>query len=1320
MRDAKKRQARLEAAQRRKESENVREVQNETIKTLQWLMRHQNKASDEYKAKFKEVLSDIDIFAKSAADDMRWSDRHQATWRDLEQMYKDAQENDPNFLPSKEMEKIIARLNNRKVADMDMAALMDLYKAAIALKTEYKNRNDMLLDEKRRTFSEIYKGISEEMKTDKKQYSPNFVKKFFNNEQLTPMNMLEMMGGWNEDGTLYSLGKMLEQGEREVHAYIVKSGDILEDFLKKNNAWVRRADGQHKDSIWYTEEVRPYLGHKYNPETGRREAQYADKTVRVHMTPAMRVYLYLESLGTDNVRHMTAEGGGRTFPNRKLYSKGKRAEAFAQGTTVRLSPETIKQIADPSKFSSEEKQLFELMNKYFNEFSKGEINKTSNALHGYSKAMSGHYAQIFTNHNYTKVGFDHFGAPTAEGVGNMKERMKDAVNPTYCVGAFDAFERHVNATSKYVGLSIPVNNFKIALNWRENGNSAMDRITHKWGREGLEYIEKMLRDIQSANMEDKSSVDEFLSKLSSNYISAVFGLNPSIVFKQLGSMMTAATYLEWGNRFIKQKNRADYKAMGVKKREIIAKYTSELEYRTLGFSSEETKTLKDNPGWLDNNKITQFLLRGGAITWMDGRTAESLWRWAENKVRREHPELELGTKEEIIAGESEFLKAVAKEYDYVVSRTQSMSDFMHQSTLRRDKSPLARIFTLFRSDAAQNYNVHRQLIGEAIYLQKSGADKKEVAKAWNKVGRAVLNTALGYSWAFLINFLINLWKYKGKRYRDDEGELTAESIAWNWLEELVTNYAGIVAGGEELAGLIASVLMGEVRYDTEAIEMEQLNELFSELEKKSKLLIEICAEANKILDNDGDLGQYFSKKSGEILDGIKDVAKTMATYIWGLPADNLELYLLGAVKWVSPELGARYDDLFDTVQKKDLKGLEGKVLEDRIGRVMGGREVDISDETAKALAVLYSEGFTDVIPSATPTSMSINKEERQLDVYQQQVFDNTWGDIVDGTIDDVVSSDIFRNAEPETQVKILNKLYDYATNKAKVALFDDYEDGIKETEKAEGRIKELKEVGLDMADFFNISGHYTYFNGLDDEYSTEEEQAIAFSRWINSEDFTSEQADMIKEEFPYFGMRRVSAGTYDDMIAAGYDDETALKISEAGISVSEVPMLLAIEKSGATVDEGISLIKGFDSLPAINGRKGAGDYQKAEYVVHSIKATTRDGVANQFEILKNIVSDTAYEKMTVAYENFNIWPEVYLEVYNEAEALAYKETGRTSITQKTATKALENTNYGTPRKAVLWQILTGGNIKNNPYNTPNAARETKEAILEAAEFFDKD
>ena len=82
------------------------------------------------------MLSDIDIYAVGAANAMNYSNKYGATWENLAEMYKAAKAEDPNFLPSKELEYIVARLDNRKIEDMDLSALQELYTAAVGLRTE--------------------------------------------------------------------------------------------------------------------------------------------------------------------------------------------------------------------------------------------------------------------------------------------------------------------------------------------------------------------------------------------------------------------------------------------------------------------------------------------------------------------------------------------------------------------------------------------------------------------------------------------------------------------------------------------------------------------------------------------------------------------------------------------------------------------------------------------------------------------------------------------------------------------------------------------------------------------------------------------------------------------------------------------------------------------------------------------------------------------------------------------------------------------------------------------------------------------------------
>ena len=550
---------------------------------------------------------------------------------------------------------------------MDPAALLDLYKLATGLRTAFYNRNNVLNDEQYRIFEEVYLDSKEEL-TKAGKGKEGLVDRFLNREQLSAMNVLERMAGWNPNSAWYSMAKQLERGERDVRAFTVKANRILEDYLNEHKDFVMRADGQGKDAIWYTIEVPELM------EWGKGNKPIFGDTVTVYMTPAQKVHMYLESKNLDTLRHME---GGRTFVvDKELYGKGKRQEALEQGRTIRLAPETVKQLV--SNLTDEEMELAQVLDQYYNGFATGEINRVSNVLYGYDKAMGKHYAPIYTNQNYTNAEFGTFDV-TAEGVGNLKGRVQYSKNPSYNISAFDAFERNVNQTARFVGMAIPIRNWTTLMNWTEYKNSMKDTITHSWGLEHKRYIENLLTDLQGGKLDREDVISETGEKLLSNYISSVFGANMSIVLKQMGSIPLAGAYLGVGNVV---PSRAQVERLD---RDLIGTYTQDLAWRGMGYSMPETKQLKDHPNWTQNNKVVRFAIGGGAITAMDQWAASVLWPWAENKVRKEHPELEVGTKEQVNNGESPFYKKVAEEFENAVSRSQSTSDQMHQGPDRQGR-----------------------------------------------------------------------------------------------------------------------------------------------------------------------------------------------------------------------------------------------------------------------------------------------------------------------------------------------------------------------------------------------------------------------------------------------------------------------------------------------------------------------------------------------------------------------------------------------------------------------------------------------------------
>ena len=1022
-RETRERERRKAMAERQRQNRELRELQKKTLNQLRWLARNQHRAPKELQETWNDVLGDIDLYAINAANEMNWSNKYQATWRDLAEMYKQAKKYDANFLPSQELERIVARLDNEKLADMDIGALQDLYKAAVGLRTEFYNRNNVINDEKGRLFAELYAESKEEINSAPGGYTKGVkhaADNYANLEQLTPMNVLERMAGWNPDSAFYSMAKQLEKGEMDERAYIVQANRMLEDFLREHEEWVMRSDGQGKDAVWYEIEVPELL------ELGMGDKPIFGDTVKVYMTPAQKVHLYLESKNYDNLRHIA---GGRTFPDKELYSEGKRQEAYAQGRTIRLAPETVRHLVE--NMTAEEQELAGILERYYNNFAAERINAVSNVLYGYDRAITRNYAPIYTNSNYNQKELGKFDQ-TAEGVGNMKERVKGSKNPSYNISAYDAFERHADQTARFVGIAIPARNWQTLLNWRERNNSMSDVITHKWGKESLDYITSLLQDLQGGSpRKERFALSRGIDKLRSNYISAIFGANPSIIIKQLGSIPMGGAYLGIENvPSLSQLTHID--------RELIGKYTSELDWRLMGYSSLETKQLKDHPSWTQRNSFFRTVFGGGAITRMDGWAASTLWPWAENKVKREQPELTIGTAEEISAGNSPFYKEVAREFNNAVSRSQSMSDTLHNAKIRRTDNLILRTFTMFKSDSAQTYNAIRQKIGEAQYYKRIGADAKAQRAARIAIGTAILAFLLNAAWGEAVNFLINLWKKKGKDYRDDEDRLTAESAIKEMVFNMVGSLGGVVLGGEELADIIGNIITGDRWYGIDAPGIEQVNDSLEAILDAGKSLMNLVGEAKNIASQGGDVSAYFAEHSSDIVGGVKELAETAAMYLTGLPVSNVEAYILGILRWVSPELVTAYEDALATADKSGLSSLTGEALATRVKDILAGRLETVDDETASAIGTLYEAGYASVVPPTAPSSVTVDHESYELDAYAQQRYNQAWADAIGGALDEVVATPEFRSATTEEKADMVRRLYEYANAKGRDAAVPAY------------------------------------------------------------------------------------------------------------------------------------------------------------------------------------------------------------------------------------------------------------------------------------------
>lgn len=1133
-RDAKERERRKRMAENRKQQRELRELQQRTLKQLQWLNKNRNKAPEDLKAAFDEVLSDIDIYAVGAANEMNYSQKYGGTWADIVAMYKHARDFDPNFLPSQDLERIMARLDNAKIESFDIDALQDLYKAAVGLRTEFQNRNRVIADEKQRLFSEVYDDVEEEISEASGKYKGTKKDQFVNLNQLNPMNYLQRMAGWNPDSTWYSMAKQLEAGEREVRRYKVNASLRLQEFLKEHKDWVARADGQGKDAVWYELQVSPVL------ELEMGSAPVYGEPVTVYMTPSQKIHLYLESKSPDNLRHML---GGRTFVNKELYAKGKRKEALAQGTTVRLAPEDVKRIV--SDMTDTELELAKLLEDYYNQFAKQEINRVSNLLYGYDKAIGQNYAPIYTNQNYTQKEIGTYDA-TAEGVGNLKQRVVSK-NPSYNISAFDAFERHVDQTAKFVGLSVPIRNWNTMLNWRTANNSMGDIITHKWGQEAQDYITDIIKRLQNSQFDPKDVASELGDKLQSQYTRAVFGFNWGTVAKQLGGLSVAAADLG-------RKNIPSLAHVRRVKNELINIYTPELAYRGMGYATMETKHLKEHPGWTERSPFLKYTIGGGAITAMDQHVVKSMWAWAENKVQKEYPTLEVGDEQTVQNGDSPFYKKVAEVFEQALYNTQPMADEMHVSALRKSKNVVARSVTMFRSDAMVAYNLMRKRMGEAAYYEKTGQTQK-AKEAKRAVGTAAMYIAGNSLFAVLVNFVNNIIKYKGEKYKDEEEKrMTAWSVGSEMVLDMVQSLAGsAMAGGDVIAELIGTAISKKKWYGLDAPGIEQISELLESGWNTISGTYKIIADLASIAETENaTVAEYWNRHWQEFAGAITGAAEQVTTMGFGFPASNLSAYIMGLISWVpfvGPKAKAELEGLTDITKKSSLADAEGTVLEVKVRQLMEHRLGGDQSMAAEEIARLYESG----VPSASSavfgdTPKEINDEK--LTEGQQQVYDMAYRDLVNDALDDLMDSDSYIAADDETRCKMLKALYDYADDMAREAVVPGSVTLTTETGSLTefGKADYLLESGLSLAEYIQLKSADAVDDAVDAVEAGEPvQQSMEVALLVNQamDKLPKDATDLQKQEAAFDAVKPGQEEITAAVMVIGKDDMPKLELAYA-------------------------------------------------------------------------------------------------------------------------------------------------------------------------------
>ena len=153
-------------------------------------------------------------------------------------------------------------------------------------------------------------------------------------------------------------------------------------------------------------------------------------------------------------------------------------------------------------------------------------------------------------------------------------------------------------------------------------------------------------------------------------------------------------------------------------------------------------------------------------------------------------------------------------------------------------------------------------------------------------------------------------------------------------------------------------------------------------------------------------------------------------------------------------------------------------------------------------------------------------------------------------------------------------------------------------------IMAFEQAGLDFDTFLKVQNEYITVN---EKYSGASEKAVEFSRWVNSQNLTAEQADTVRDCFKYYSQIPAEAARYDSFVSAGLSDDAAYELANS-----------------------------LNALKPEDGKDSVSNLQRYRAVVDAGLSTEE-----QMTVLGEMMQESEYSKLRTGY-SYGVTPEAYV------------------------------------------------------------------------------
>lgn len=591
---------------------------------------------------------------------------------------------------------------------------------------------------------------------------------FISNNALSTMRAINRIAGYNENSQLVKLFNDLNEGVRISNMFSMKAHNKFEKLITGENA---KTFEKAKTELL---------------DFGVQDIHGND--VKLTRMQAMQIILSNAREQADpQMIHM--EDGGCLIADTELLHKGKYEEAISKKNAHLISADGITKIINSDLLNKWCHDYMAVAKEFFNGMSKDAVNEVTLALYHRYIANTPNYIPFEVDKNFVTQDITDINAMqrAVTSMGMLNATRLYAAQPICITGLDSVLDRHIDNVSKLYGLAVPVRNFNKAWNIQlDNATSVKSIVEKNWGKDGIKTIEQAVKDIQCNRISEK---DNFairgLKFMNTVFVESALMGNISVAIKQAASLPTAYAILDYRSAAEGLAKFAYTAANFDKICKEIDEHTAQHWMRRQGLSTQELGDMAKSCNTLHKieNKIPTAINPRKWIQGIDCLTTAEIWLMAKEDVEKHNKGIEVGS--------DEYWSKVTNLYDKVIEDTQPMYDTLHRPELLKTQNQLVKQVMVFRTQPLQNAGIIFDAYNNLVAKTKT-KDKVQIKEAKIKFIKSVSSQLTSAATFTAMTLVASALLHKMKKYKDDDEELTAQSIFNKCLYDFGNTLSGVV------------------------------------------------------------------------------------------------------------------------------------------------------------------------------------------------------------------------------------------------------------------------------------------------------------------------------------------------------------------------------------------------------------------------------------------------------------------------------------------------------------------------------------------------